>query len=405
MYPDRLYELAFAFRKRKLWKTLYDSELFAVALPNGETGYCSVMGRMGEHLALALYIESRGLDSYRRLQDADSSGPIPLKAREGLFSQVCLQCAFESKDGLYPQELLAVRGYAAAHGITLRGANAFPQFVAYRPGHYPWPISDEGDMALLAAALEAALAVDEMLRHRDKAELGFWDGPAYDCSVPLLTRCGGGFSWGMQPLPERRPVRYPEPVLQDELLMTRLKKAGKRSGVWACDVVMLLQAAAEDEASVPFFPYTLLAVDCDSGMGLSTTAVADYAGSAEELLRALGERMLEHGVPRQIQVVDERTRGLLKNLAAALKIRLVLQPENALLEEMEEDFLSYFDGEDQEPMEEEIEDFYDALMRLDDDDFLSMPDELWSQLCSLERQGLLEDGVARRLRGLSKRRK
>ncbi len=405
MYPDRLYELAFAFRKQKLWKTLHDGELFAITLPNGETGYCSVMGWMGEHLALALYVGRLGLDSYRRMQEAGSGGLIPLKVQEELLSQACLQCAFESKDGMYPQELHAVRGYAAAHGIALRGANAFPQFVAYRPGYCPWPVSDEGDMALLAAALEAALAVGEMLRRTDKAELGFQGGPAYGRSVPLLTRCGEGFSWGVQPLPERQPVRYPEPVLKDELLMLRLRKSGKRSGVWVCDVVMLLQAAAEDEVSVPFFPYTLLAADCDTGMGLSTTAVADYAGGAEELLQALGKQMLEHGVPRQIQVVDARTQSLLKNLAAALKIRLVLQSENALLEELEEDFFNYFDDETQEPTEEEIEEFYDVLMKLDDDDFLSMPDELWSQLCSLERQGLLEGDVAKRLRGLSKWRK
>ena len=44
MYSERLYSLAFAVRKTKLWKTLYDNELFAVSLSNGEIGYCSVMG-------------------------------------------------------------------------------------------------------------------------------------------------------------------------------------------------------------------------------------------------------------------------------------------------------------------------------------------------------------------------
>ena len=66
-YPDRLYELAFALRKAKPWKTLFDSELFALSLPNGETGYCSVMGFLGEHLAIALYVGNHGLDCYRLL--------------------------------------------------------------------------------------------------------------------------------------------------------------------------------------------------------------------------------------------------------------------------------------------------------------------------------------------------
>ena len=52
MSTEKMFDLAFAYKKSKLWKRLYDSELFAVRLPNGKTGYCSVMGMLGEHNAL-----------------------------------------------------------------------------------------------------------------------------------------------------------------------------------------------------------------------------------------------------------------------------------------------------------------------------------------------------------------
>ena len=54
MFSDKLFELAFIYKKTKLWKMLWDSEIFAVSLPNGEIGYCCVMGAIGEHGALAL---------------------------------------------------------------------------------------------------------------------------------------------------------------------------------------------------------------------------------------------------------------------------------------------------------------------------------------------------------------
>ena len=62
--PDSLYETAFRFKSEKLWKKLYDNQIFAVQLSNGEIGYCTIMGALGEHLALGLYIGEKGYQTY-----------------------------------------------------------------------------------------------------------------------------------------------------------------------------------------------------------------------------------------------------------------------------------------------------------------------------------------------------
>lgn len=137
MHPDRLYDLALAFRRAKLWNRLRDSELFAVSFSNGQTGYCCVMGALSKQIALAVYPGDRGLDSYRLLQEVSRVPANPLKVQEYLLSQFCLQCAFESKDILNPRELASLRGYGKTRGITFRGANAFPRFVKYQPARCP----------------------------------------------------------------------------------------------------------------------------------------------------------------------------------------------------------------------------------------------------------------------------
>lgn len=405
MYPDRLYELAFAFRKAKLWKNLYDTELFAVSLPNGEIGYCSIMGSLGEHLALAIYVGSEGLDSYRLLMDLGEKDISPLKAQESMLSQNCLQCSFESKDTLAPQELSAVRSYAAAYGLAIRGSNAFPQFVRYRQARYPCPVSEQGDTELLCAALEAALAVSEKLKHTSKSQLGFSEGAAYGIRIPILASSEEGFTWSQHPLPPRQPVQYPEPVLRNELLMARLKKTKKRRGAWVCDVIMVPQPIMEYETSSPIFPYTLLTAVCESEMALPTEIVSSLEGGAEALLHALSNRMLEYGIPKELQVPDERTYTLLKNLAAQLNIRLKLQPENEFLDELEADFLNYFDEQTPDTEEDEIMLLSEMLMSMDDAALLSMPNELWEQLCSFEHQGMLDEDLARRVHKLQKRKK
>jgi len=405
MFPDRAYSLAFAFRKEKLWKHLYDTELFAVSLPNGEIGYCSVMGFLGEHLALALYVGSKGLDSYRRLLESNTEGMNLLKAQEIAFSQSCLQCSFECKDELTPSELSAARSYAARHGVTIRGANAYPQFLCYRPARYPCAVSRQKDIELICAALEAALAVSEKLEHTGKSQLGFQEGPAYHYTVPLLTPSKEGFAWSLHPLPPKQPVCYPEPMLQDELLAMRLKKAKKCRTTWMCDLVMLPQPYAEEETSSMVFPYTLVTAIRETGMALPMEIVSDPEGDAEKLLLSLGNQMLEHGIPKTIQVADERTCALLKNLAELLKIRLVLEPENECLEQLEEELLNHLGGQMPEPSEEELMDLIEILMAVDHDTLSSMPDELLERLSSFVDQGLLDADVLNRIQKLRRKKK
>lgn len=410
---DNLYELAFAYRKTKLWKSLFDSELFAVALPDGEIGYCTVMGFLGEHLALALYVGEEGLDCYRSIRNPMGLGLNMLRLQEVAFSQTCLQCSFQNKDELSPEELSAARAYTGAHKLTLRGSHAFPQFTAYRAARYPWPITGGEDARRLRAALEAALAVDRALKGKCKEDLGFVEaGQMEGCSIPLLTRSGDGFEWSMHPLPPQRPRQYPEPVLEDELLLARLKRAKKSGGVWVCDVVMCPTPTVQDESSAPVFPYVLLAASRDSGMVIPSTPVMDYKDGAGDVLRELASQMLEFGIPRRIQVVDERTYSLLKGLAAALKVKLELQECSEALDELEADFLDHMDGcaeddegeydglDDDEDILGCFEDFLEELLDLDDSTLLSMPRELQEQLRVIDRQGLITPALSGRLRRL-----
>ena len=51
-----LYNAAIELKKLKPWEWMWDSEIFGVQNPEtGEVGYCCVMGRGGEHYAMAVY--------------------------------------------------------------------------------------------------------------------------------------------------------------------------------------------------------------------------------------------------------------------------------------------------------------------------------------------------------------
>ena len=66
MTSDNLYELAFRYKKTKLWKHLTDTQVFAVKTDK-ETLFISVMGGLNEHIALAVYPEDEFYSYYNFL--------------------------------------------------------------------------------------------------------------------------------------------------------------------------------------------------------------------------------------------------------------------------------------------------------------------------------------------------
>lgn len=417
LYPEELYELAFAFRSAKPWDRLYEDELFAVSLPNGETGYCSVMGRAKEHFALAVYPGEQGLRSFQYLQEAEDGFEWfkprnPLKTQERILSQLCIQCSLENKDMLLPEELSSARDYAARHDIKFRGSNSFPQFLAYRPASCPVRVASEEDIQILCEALRAVLAVNEKLLNAggggsEKETLGFSDGLAAARPLPVLTRGQDGYTWSTGVLPDFIPQTYPRPVLQDEILLARLKKAKKQNTTWACDVVMSPQPVQEEENSTPVFPYILLVVDKKTGTALPPAIVRCYEREADTLLHDLGEQMLGSCVPRRIIVTDDRTHALLESLAGSLRIELVRSDTDELLEDLAFEFaeLSMDDGIDDLDEEDAAELVTDFLMNLDDTVIFQLPQPVWENLRTIINEGIVSAEVKDRFRDLDEKRR
>ena len=50
MTRDDLYQAAFEYKRTKLWKKLWDNDIFALRLSDGRIGYINVMGRLGEYM-------------------------------------------------------------------------------------------------------------------------------------------------------------------------------------------------------------------------------------------------------------------------------------------------------------------------------------------------------------------
>ena len=91
----QLYSNAKALYDVAPWNGMWDSDVFGVQPSDGEeTGYCCVMGRLGEHFALAVYLGSDGLAGLWKMQQ----GEFHHDANAILFAQKCLMVSFEDRE-------------------------------------------------------------------------------------------------------------------------------------------------------------------------------------------------------------------------------------------------------------------------------------------------------------------
>jgi len=391
-----LYDLAFRFKKDKIWKKLYDSELYAVRLDDGQIGYCCVLGYLGEVFALTLYVGDAGFDTLRNMiaEYGDYEDAVDLLVQD------CIQCSLENKDALLDQELDEVRVYVRERGIVLRGANAFPKFARFKPYCVPWPVQDEAEWWFVARALEITHRLAEYLKTHKKTDLGIRSIFEYDESVPLLTEDGDGLRAERTLLPTKAAPVYPEPAALDDLTLARLKKL-KRQGGLECDIVRMPEPVQNSPEQVPYIPAQLMAVDQDSGMVLGTALSEGPEVDPDRFQNALVEMLTRGGVcPAEILVRNEQTRQLVKGLCSGLKIQMVLTKELPALDDALDSMYEHLSGGEADPAEisDQLEEMLEALQDLSDEELRHLPPFIKQQLLSLDEWGMLPEDIAKRLR-------
>lgn len=431
LITEEMLDLAFQYKKTKLWKFLGDDELVAVELSDGEIGYLCVMGMLGEHLSLALYVGAEGFQSYREIRKGIyAAGIREFSPFDTLLTQDCLQCSFEKKDQLSDYALKRVRAYTKEHGISLRGRSAFPCFTKYHPTWAPGPFTTEREQQQICEAFEAAIALSEMLKVSAKTELGIVLLDHETKTLPFLVRERGQWRMKQTEVPAEPVNRYSYPQGINEVTVARLRKIKKR-GMLECGIRFIPSVVYEDEwdengedrdkedtetktmEEFPaFFPTVLLCIDPQSGYSFNVEPTLNYHDEPERLLNAFTTMLLEENYcPRSIHAVDERTMEFLNGLCTRTGIRLSLSKHTPAFDDLEEFFMEKMsavtdqdDFDEDEEDEEELSDFAEmtlllmAIEGMSDQQLRSMPEEAVEELQELYQNGVLPQKLADRLR-------
>jgi hypothetical protein len=243
-----LYDTVVMYKELACWRWMDDSMVFGVQNPeDGETGYCCVIGQLGEVMGLLVYLGNEGISIYNRMQ----SGELSAASEDIHTAQKCLSLTFDDRSMLDKSDL----GVIKSLGLKFRGRQAWPSFRSHEPAFTPWYLTG-GQARFLNLALAHTMDMAERL-YDDPSLLKEGLRGSYLVKVP--ENIEGTLLWQDHWLtPE--PFRAEEPAVAiDEMRLKRISKASKRSDhAWEVDFFCTPFTVLEGPR--PFYPYMALYV-------------------------------------------------------------------------------------------------------------------------------------------------
>ncbi len=330
---QKLYQAAIRIKEIAPWEWMAETDVFGVQDPETqEIGFISVMGALGEHLSLALYLGAEGLYSFWGFQQIADSAPD-----EMFLSMPHLQASFEDRGELTTKDRALIKEL----GLTFRGRQAWPMFRSFRPGYFPWYL-EAPEARSLTYALEQAVEV--VLRFKeDPTMLDPYDDESYLVRVPREIK--GKLVWEDEVV--RVPPVEPEsiPVVMDMEALERVKQLPLGEHVLEIDFFMF-PVRIEEKGTRPYPPHALLVVDSRSGMILGTELLAPEPGLAEmwgsvpvEVVYQIARMGV---IPRRIKVRSRQLFALLQLLAEELGFEVKATPRMRELDRAKESLLYRF---------------------------------------------------------------
>jgi len=296
------------------WKWMYEDNLFAVQNPEtDEMGFVSVMGAIGEHYAIAVYLGERGLYGFWNLQESASD----ILSNQMFIEIPQLQASFEDRDFLQPKDRELIKQL----GLNFRGRQSWPIFRSYRPGFFPWFLESD-EARFLQYVLEQT--VDVSLRFKkDDSLLNLGDDEHYFARIPI--KKDDKLFWQDSTLKILPPEPYRIEFSINKHAIDALKGTVTSKVTLEIDLFMSKNPVKEKDIR-PFYPYILLMVEAHSGMVVGVQLLPPLP-TLEEMWKTVPEKVAEwlaenQLLPKKILVNSELMYKLLSYLHDEFDISL-----------------------------------------------------------------------------------
>jgi hypothetical protein len=324
---SRLYQAAIQIKEMAPWEWMSETDVFGVQDPGSdEMGFVSVMGSLGQHYSVAVYLGPSGLYSFWNFQELE-----PNASDEDFMAMTHLQASFENRNELTQKD----RDLIKKLGLKFRGRQAWPMFRSYRPGYFPWYLEPH-EARLLTHALEQTLNVAP--RFKEDPDL-LAPGSNTDYLLRAPQEKEDALAWEDQVVNVLPPEPASIPIAMDVPTLKALMAAPMSRVCLEMDL-FLMPIRIGERGERPQFAYMLLVVESESGMVLGSEMLGPdptlnemYGALPLNVVHLLAQIGI---VPQEIKVRSPMLFQLLQTLTADLKFHLTPSHHLPMLDQARE---------------------------------------------------------------------
>lgn len=367
---EELIKLAFQYRETKLWKKLWDNQLFGLELSDGQQVSISIMGGMGILNGVAIYVGEDGLYSYLAAQNT-----VEENLSELLMLQNRLEISLVERKELDDEEAKTVMSVKKQHKIRVSGKNAWPLILKYESYKMPWKVKDTEDIRIIDEVLNKLIEIANIVKILDEEKVGkIFPDSHNKKSIPIIDTVKGNVKKiGSIMLPKYQGPKYEVADSVNELKIQKVKQS-KTSANLVCDFMMLPEPIQDEPNQPPYFPFMLNVLDNNEGLVYGGPLVKEYFNHANHIADQFLDIFIDNKIkPEAIRVMNRQTLLLVNKVAEKLGVSIYLEDYNEVYEAFITDFYAHFMNEEMDDSIMENKEMLLILYQMSDSEFLGLP--------------------------------
>lgn len=320
-----LYEIAIKIKSLKPWERLYSMDLITIIDKDKEECICSIMGKNGEFYGVGVYVGEDSIKDFYEMSFNEGMPPHQL-----IRYQNNIMCNYGNRDELTTKELEIIKDL----GLKFRGKDNWIYFRTFEKGYVPYmPNREEvlkmtkilNDLYDALNKLDNGLKVDfeneKTLMHRFDSKNNKWISSEEDLIIPDMD--------------------YDVPVLQDDLLIKKLKKQKQDNTILELDIAYLNSIVNDKEYEKPINTKILILVEAESGLVLGQQLLKPNYQEVNFVYDIIINYVIQAGRPNQIVVRDSYMASLIMDLCERINIEIIISSKLHGIDEVMESFYQF----------------------------------------------------------------